>query len=239
MIQPQFIAALQLQLSVLEYKNAMAGSDPHAATVGSGHLTELFVQWVTNNALDSTKANRVILQSETEYFSQWLAGQLIHAATWCMRGESTIDEAADPDHAYTALVIPDEDMFIAVHAHDDDAVITQLVDVEIVAPDARSQRGDERADFGGREHLVEARLLHVEDFSLERQDGLSAPVAALLGGTAGGIALHQEHFRERRIFLLAIGKFPGQPRAVARPLPARPFARLAPAPPALGAPPAS
>src|SRR6266478_4432940 len=88
-----------------------------------------------------------------------------------MRGESTIDEAADPDHAYTALVIPDEDMFIAVHAHDDDAVITQLVDVEIVAPDARSQRGDERADFGGREHLVEARLLHVEDFSLERQNG--------------------------------------------------------------------
>src|SRR5260370_36891177 len=94
--------------------------------------------------------------------------------------------------------------------HNYDAVISQLVDVEIVAPDAGSQRGDERADFGGREHLVEARLLHVEDFALKRQDGLSAPVAALLGGTAGGFALPRQPFRERRIFLLAVSKIPGQ-----------------------------
>src|SRR5260370_42492098 len=92
--------------------------------------------------------------------------------------------------------------------HNYDAVISQLVDVEIVAPDAGSQRGDERADFGGREHLVEARLLHVEDFSLERQDGLSAPVAALLGGTAGGIALLNKLFREPLTFPFAIVKIP-------------------------------
>ncbi len=111
--------------------------------------------------------------------------------------------------------------------HYNDAVVAQFVDVEIVAPDAAAQRSDERADFGGRQHLVEARLLDVEDFSLERQDGLSAPVAALLGRAAGGIALDQEHLRERGIFLLAVGQFAGQARDVERALAPRHFARLA------------
>jgi len=135
------------------------------ATVGSAHPEKLFIQWVTNDALDPAKPYRVILQSETENFSKRFAGQPVHA-TRRMRGQSSIDEAADPDHASAALVITDENMFVAVHAHDDDAMITQLIDVEIVAPDAATQCGDERADFRGRQHLVEARFLDVEDFPL-------------------------------------------------------------------------
>jgi hypothetical protein len=39
------------------------------------------------------------------------------------------------------------------------------------------------------EHLVEARLFHVEDFAFERQDRLVLAIAALLCGTAGRVAL--------------------------------------------------
>src|SRR6202051_4098413 len=203
-IHAQFIAALELQVPVLVYKNAVAGSDAHAATIGGAHLEELFVQRVTNDALDPAKAYRVILQSKTENFSKLLAGQLVHATARRVRGESTIDEAADPDHAHATPVVPHADMFVAVHAHDNYPVIAQLVDVEIVAPDAATHCGDEGADFCGREPLVEARFLDVEDFPLERQDGLRAPVAALLGRAAGGIAFDQEHLRERRILLLTV-----------------------------------
>src|SRR5260370_1251100 len=91
-------------------------------------------------------------------------------------------------------------MFIAVYAHNYYSVITQFVDVEIVAPDAAAQRGDERPDFRRCEHLVEARLLHVENFSLERQDRLRAAVASLFGGAAGRVALDQEHLPWSRLF---------------------------------------
>src|SRR5437879_1730947 len=76
--------------------------------------------------------------------------------------------------------------------HENHAVIAQLGDVEVVAADATAQRGDERADFGGRQHFVEACPLDIQDLALERQDRLSPPVAALFGRTAGGIALHNE-----------------------------------------------
>ena len=112
-------------------------------------------------------------------------------------------------------------------SHDDDAVIAQFVDVEIVAADAAAQGGDERADLGGCQHFVEARLLDVEDFSLQRQDGLSAPVAPLLGRAAGGIALDQEHLRERGILFLAVGELAGQTRDIQSALTPRHFTRLA------------
>ena len=82
--------------------------------------------------------------------------------------------------------------------HDDDAVVAQLVDVEFVAADAAAERGDQRADFGRGDHLVEARVLDVQDLALQRQDGLGATVAALLGGATGGITLDDEDLRQRR-----------------------------------------
>ena len=56
----------------------------------------------------------------------------------------------------------------AVHVgvrHQDDAVVAHAGRVVVLAPDARPQRGDEGHDFPAGEHLLEARLLHVEDFA--------------------------------------------------------------------------
>src|SRR5690242_16796168 len=89
--------------------------------------------------------------------------------------------------------------------HDDDAVVAKLRDVEIVLSYPATQSGDERAHLRRGEHLVEARLLDVEDLALERQDGLSAPVAALFGRATGGITLDNEDLGERGVFFLAIG----------------------------------
>ena len=57
----------------------------------------------------------------------------------------------------------------AIHVgvrHDDDVVVTQLLDVEVVASrHAAAERGDERSDLGAREHLLEAGTLDVEDLA--------------------------------------------------------------------------
>ncbi len=64
--------------------------------------------------------------------------------------------------------------------HDDDAVITQLVRVVLIAANAAAQRGDQRGNFLRSEHLIEARFLDVEDFTLQRQNRLILTVTALL-----------------------------------------------------------
>ncbi|GJE72869.1 hypothetical protein CHKEEEPN_4430 [Methylorubrum podarium] len=114
----------------------------------------------------------------------------------------------------------------AVHVrigHDDDAVVAQLVRVEALAvgrgaADAGAERGDQRADLGRGQHPVGAHALDVEDFSAQGQDGLEGAVAALLGRTAGGIALHQQDLALRRIALLTVGELAGQRGDVERAL---------------------
>jgi len=118
----------------------------------------------------------------------------------------------------------------AVHVrvgHDDDAVVAQFRDVEVVLADAAAECGDQRADVGRRQHLVEARALDVQDLALKRQDRLRTTVAALLRGTACGIALDDEELRQRRVLLLAVGELAGQARDVERALAPRELARLA------------
>ena len=118
----------------------------------------------------------------------------------------------------------------AVHVrvgHDDDLAIAELGEIEIVFADAGSQRRDQGANFFVAQHLVEPRLLHVQDFSAQRQDGLVAAVAALLGGAAGGVALHQEQFATLGIALLAIGELAGQAAGIERALAPREFAGFA------------
>src|SRR5258707_6689413 len=88
--------------------------------------------------------------------------------------------------------------------HDDDAVIARLLRVELLGADAGAERGDERADFGRAQHLVEARALDVEDLAFERQDRLEAPVAPLLGRTAGAVALDDEDLGLGGVGFLAI-----------------------------------
>ncbi len=121
-------------------------------------------------------------------------------------------------------------MCAAVHVrvgHDDDAVIAQLGEIELVLADAATERGDQRADFRRRQHLVEARALDVQDLALQRQDRLGATIASLLGGAACGIALDDEQLRLRRVFLLAVRELAGQARDVERAFAPRQLARLA------------
>ena len=77
------------------------------------------------------------------------------------------------------------------------------------------------------EHLVEARLLDVEDLALDREDRLEAPVAPLLGRAAGRLALDDVDLAQRRVALLAVGELAGQAAAVERALAAHEVARLA------------
>ncbi|GAB1413385.1 hypothetical protein MASR1M97_21210 [Candidatus Desulfobacillus denitrificans] len=112
--------------------------------------------------------------------------------------------------------------------HDDNAVVAEFLRLVILSfTYARSKCRDQRCYFLRRDKLVEARLLDVEDLALERQNGLELSVSALLGGAAGGVALNQIQFAQRRIFLLAVGELAGQADAIEHTLAPRHFARLA------------
>src|SRR5690606_9285012 len=80
------------------------------------------------------------------------------------------------------------------------------------------ERGDERADLGRGEHLVEARALDVEDLAAEREDGLGAAVAALFGGATGRVALDDVDLADRGVFALAIGELARERARVERAL---------------------
>ncbi len=115
--------------------------------------------------------------------------------------------------------------------HDDDLVVAQLGDVEAfdigVAPDAGAKRGNQRADLGRGQHLVEAGTLHIQYFAAQRKHGLILAVPRLLGRTPGGIALDDEHLGAGRVAFLTFGKLARQARHVERPLSAGELARLA------------
>ena len=72
------------------------------------------------------------------------------------------------------------------------------------------------ANFLVAEHFVVAGFFDVEDFALERQDGLVTAVAAALGRAAGGFALDEEDFAARGIAFLAIGELSGQAAGIER-----------------------
>ena len=75
--------------------------------------------------------------------------------------------------------------------HEDDLVVAELVEVELVA-DAGADRLDQRLDLLVLEHPVEAGALDVEDLPADREDGLRARIARLLGAAAGAVALDDE-----------------------------------------------
>ncbi len=128
----------------------------------------------------------------------------------------------------------------AVHVrvgHDDDAVVAQLVGVEIVAAalarfgrglaDAGAQGRDQGDDFVAGQQLFVAGLFHVQDLAAQRQDGLELAVATLLGGAAGGVTLDDVDLAQRRVLFLAVGQLAGQAHAVEHALAARHLAGLA------------
>ncbi len=117
----------------------------------------------------------------------------------------------------------------AVHVgvgHDDDLVVARLRDVELVA-EAGADRADHGEDLVVGEHLVDARLLDVDDLAAQRQDRLEAAVARLLGRAAGRVALDEVDLAERRVFDGAVGELAGQRAALEQALAAREVARFA------------
>ena len=95
------------------------------------------------------------------------------------------------------------------------------------AADAAAERRDHRLDLVAAEHLVEARLLDVQDLALDRQDRLEAPVASLLGRSAGRLPFDDVDLALCGIALLAVGELARQRAAVERALAAHQIARLA------------
>ena len=77
---------------------------------------------------------------------------------------------------------------------------------------------DQRPDVLAREHLVEPRLLDVEDLAAQRQDRLEPAVAALLGRATGRVALDEVELAARGIAFLAVGELARERHAVERAL---------------------
>ena len=93
----------------------------------------------------------------------------------------------------------------AVHIrirHDDNFIIAQLCDVKIVsiAFGKTTAKGvDHGLDLRVCQHLVDARLFHVQNLSPNGKDGLIGTVPRHFGAAAGGISLHDEDLAFRRV----------------------------------------
>jgi len=72
--------------------------------------------------------------------------------------------------------------------HEDDLAVADFGRVEVVLRDACAEGSDHAADFFVGKHFVVAGFFDVEDFALEREDGLESAVATLLGGATGGFS---------------------------------------------------
>ena len=112
-------------------------------------------------------------------------------------------------------------------AHQDDAVVAELADVEVVGPHAGSEGRDDVADLLAGQGLVEPRLLHVQDLAAQGQNGLEGAVAPLLGRAAGRIALHQVQLALPGVALLTLRELAGEAGAVEGAFPPREIAGLA------------
>ena len=65
--------------------------------------------------------------------------------------------------------------------HDDDFVIPELVGIELLAPNAGPERGDQGGDLLARQHFVKPGALNIEDLAAQRQHRLERAVAAVFG----------------------------------------------------------
>ena len=93
--------------------------------------------------------------------------------------------------------------------HDDDLAVTDFTEIEFIANPAAKGR-DHGADFIVVQHLVQAGLLHVEDFAAQGQDGLEGTVTALFGAAASGVPFDDVDFRFFRILTGTVRQFPRQ-----------------------------
>ena len=91
--------------------------------------------------------------------------------------------------------------------HDDNAVITQFVGIELFSSNSTTHSGNQSTYFGGRKHFVESCFLDIKDLPFQRQNGLGTPVPALFCRTAGRVTLYKVEFGKRWVFFLAVCKF--------------------------------
>src|SRR6266571_528606 len=104
--------------------------------------------------------------------------------------------------------------------HRDDLVVPDLCEIELFA-DARPDRGDQRPNLLVLQHLIESRLLDVQDLPAKREDGLELAATARLRRTAGGWPFHDEKLRLGRIALLAVREFSREVETFQEALPSR------------------
>src|SRR2546425_1644082 len=104
--------------------------------------------------------------------------------------------------------------------HRDDLVVPDLCEIELFS-DARPDRGDQRPNLLVLQHLIESRLLDVQDLPAKREDGLELAATARLRRTAGGWPFHDEKLRLGRIALLAVREFSREVETFQEALPSR------------------
>src|SRR5688572_11688450 len=99
--------------------------------------------------------------------------------------------------------------------HDDDLVVAQALLVVVVAR-AAAKRLDQVDELLVAGKLIGGGAGDVEDLAAQRQHGLGLAVARRLGGTAGGITLHQEDLGAGLGILAAVGELAGQAQLARR-----------------------
>ena len=94
-------------------------------------------------------------------------------------------------------------------SHQDDLVITQLADIEVVLADAGAESGDQRLDLAVAA-ILSARLLDVQDFALERQDGLVLSVTRPCFAEPPAESPRRCRSRRAPVAFLAVSQFAGE-----------------------------
>ena len=90
--------------------------------------------------------------------------------------------------------------------HDDNLVVTQLVDIGLaialaINAEAYTDRLDDVHDRLCLEDAMPLNLLYVQNLTTQRQDSLEVTVTTLLGRTTGGVTLDEENLTNLGVFL--------------------------------------
>ena len=96
--------------------------------------------------------------------------------------------------------------------HDDDLVVTELIDVEILAK-AGAERDDDGLELIVAVNFVGSHLFDVQHLAPQRQDRLEARVAPLRGAAACRVALYDVELGELGVIFVAVAQLVGHRRA--------------------------
>src|SRR5229473_5629339 len=174
-------ASSELNDSILVHIYAVRACNGYRASVpGSNPIQRLLI----------VMPNHLLEGAEPSLAGALIEGDDLVSAIIPAAFQTIIDELADLDEFDSVIASLLQRRFVGMDAHDDHMVVAQFVDVELLANPCAECR-DQVADLLGREDLVLAGLLDIENLSSQRQDGLEATVARAFGRTTGGVTLHQ------------------------------------------------